>query len=94
MWRAAIFEGIDISLNCGDVDSMSFGTFRQKLGVVDPLRSGQDLFPSHKHIVGVGPFLEAIKIIEEIKMGFGPNFKKKKIIASTSVIISQIYIPA
>jgi hypothetical protein len=33
------------------------GPLREEISVVDPLGSGEDLLPSHKHVVGVGVLL-------------------------------------
>jgi hypothetical protein len=33
------------------------GPLREEISVMDPLGSGEDLLPSHKHVVGVGVLL-------------------------------------
>ena len=51
MWRTSVSEAVDVGGDGGHVDAVMLGTLRQELGVVDPLGAGENLLPTHEHVV-------------------------------------------
>ena len=53
MWRTSVPETVNVGSDGRDIDAMMLGSLSQKLGIVDPLGSRQNLFSSHEHVVTV-----------------------------------------
>ena len=51
MRRTSVSEAVDVGGDGGHVDAVMLGALRQELGVVDPLGAGENLLPTHEHVV-------------------------------------------